>query len=175
MPTTRGAITSHIGPKEQEVIAKARERRPVKKAKAAESDPLVRFQTTGKRPIRNLTLKVVHLPEGVDDGDDARTDALLAHLKGDRLFLHDWAITTRDKPVIDWLRGRIYLDRLPGVEEDMSGVDIPCPHPGCDYRAKNTADGRKALGKHAYLAHGDNGARGHEADVVRGELPDEDD
>jgi hypothetical protein len=175
MPTSRGTITARVGPKEAEVIAKARERRPVKRAQAADSDPLVRFQTTGKRPVRNLTLKIVHLPDGVDAGDDERTDAILAYLKTDRLHFHDWALTTKDQPVIAWLRGRIYRDRLPGVEEDMSGVDIPCPHPGCDFKAKNTAEGRKALGKHAYLAHGDNGARGRDADVVRGELPDEDD
>ena len=156
--TTRGPVTSHVGPKESELVAKAREKRPTKKNVTAidPADPLhgvVRFQTTGKRPFRNLTLKIVHLPDGVDAKDDELTDAVIAWLKGDRLTLHDWGLDTRDQPVIDWLRHRIYTGRLKEVEEDLEMLDAACPVKGCDFTFKNNKAGRKAAYLHMQDVH----------------------
>lgn len=153
MRTTRGPLTASSNAP-ADAVERARAARP--KPRPAETfdpkNPLAgasRFVTTNGD--RGLWLKVAFLPAGEDDADDERTAKCIEALQGTYVKFREGAFVTRSEAITEWLRGRLASRRLRGVEEDYQMVDIRCPH--CEFTAKNTPAGQKAMGKHILDAH----------------------
>lgn len=106
-------------------------------------------------------LKIVALPEGVDEKDDELTFAAVEANQSDILKFREGALVSSQEPVIGWLRHRMAKGRLAEVSEDIATLDLRCNL--CEFTAKNTAAGQQALADHYRTAHADRGVEGDDA------------